>query len=42
MSYETEKTFSLNPCKGFQGKMEVNGKTVYLSGVEKSLRDGRK
>ena len=42
MSYETEKTFSLNPCKGFQGKMEVNGKTVDLSGVEKSLRDGRK
>lgn len=42
MSYETEKTFSLNPCKGFQGKMEVTGKTVYLSGVEKNTRDGRK
>ena len=42
MSYETEKTFSLNPCKGFQGRMEVNGKNVYLSGVEKSTKDGRK
>jgi len=42
MSYETEKTFSLNPCKGFKGKMEVNGKDVYISGVEKSTRDGRK
>ena len=40
MSYETEKTFSLNPCKGFKGKMEVNGKDVYISGVEKSTRDG--
>ena len=40
MSYETEKTFSLNPCKGFKGKMEVNGKDVYISGVEKITRDG--
>ena len=40
MSYDTEKTFSLNPCKGFKGKMKVNGKDVYISGVEKSTRDG--
>ena len=40
MIYDTEKTFNLNPCKGFKGKMEVNGKDVYISGVEKSTRDG--
>ena len=42
MSYEKEKTFSLNPCQGFHGRMEVEGKTVYLSCVEKSTRDGSK